>query len=271
MGPPLRIANPLDETRRSLRATLLPGILDALSANARHGRRNSALFEIGRAFGQKAGDPEDPPTLESRRFAFALAGEARSHWSVPGTGRAVDFFDAKGLVERLVESWLPPEDLSWTPAELDGFARGAAAWIGGPSGVVGVAGLVSRSERERRSLPEASFAGELIVDRLPAAPRAAGFAPYSSYPSIEADVTFSHDRALAWADVDAFVRAGAWSGLESFEMIDRYQGPRPGEGPVKTTVRLLFRSGERTLSQEEVNRERDRLAADLQNRFGVQF
>ncbi len=271
MGAPLTIANPLDDTRRSLRATLLPGILDAVSANARHGRRTAALFEIGRAFGRRDGDPEDPPSLESRRLAFALAGETRSHWSVPGAERSFDFYDAKGLVERLLEPWLPPEELQWTPAELDGFARGAAAWIGGAAGILGVAGLVSRSEREKRSLPEAAFAGELLLDRIPATPRAAGFAPYSSFPSVEADLTFSHDRALAWAAVEAFVRERALSGLESFEVMDRYRGPRPGEGPVKTTIRLIFRSGERTLSQEEVNREKDRLAADLRDRFGVEF
>ena len=271
MGEPLTIANPLDDTRRSLRATLLSGILDAVSANARHGRRTAALFEIGRAFGRRDGDPEDPPSLESRRLAFALAGEARSHWSVPGAERAFDFYDAKGLVERLLEPWLPPEELRWTPAEVEGFARGAAAWIEGGAGVLGVVGLVSRGEREKRSLPEAAFVGELLLDRIPATPRAAGFTPYSSFPSIEADLTFSHDRAIPWAAVEAFVRERALSGLETLEMMDRYRGPGPGEGPVKSTIRLIFRSGERTLSQEEVNRERDRLAADLRERFGVEF
>ncbi|MEO8433138.1 MAG: phenylalanine--tRNA ligase subunit beta [Acidobacteriota bacterium] len=271
MGAPLSVSNPLDDTRPALRATLLPGILDALSANARHGRRTAALFEIGRAFGRRKGDPDDPPSLESRRMAFGLAGEARSHWSSAGSGRAFDFFDAKGLVERLLEPWLSPESLRWKPALLDGFARGAAAWIEGEAGVLGVAGLVSRGEREKRSLPDASFAAELLVDRLPLSPRSAAFAAYSSFPPIEADLTFSHDRALVWGDVEALLRAGEWKGLESFDVIDRYQGPTPGEGPLKTTVRLVFRSGERTLSQEEVNRERDRLAADLRERFGVEF
>ena len=46
----LPIANPLDEGRRHLRATLLPGILDALSRNVRRGQTSAALFEIGRTF-----------------------------------------------------------------------------------------------------------------------------------------------------------------------------------------------------------------------------
>jgi phenylalanyl-tRNA synthetase beta subunit len=38
---------------------------------------------------------------------------------------------------------------------------------------------------------------------------------------------------------------------------------------VKTTLRLMFRSPDRTLEQDEVNRERDRLAAALREKFGV--
>ena len=38
---------------------------------------------------------------------------------------------------------------------------------------------------------------------------------------------------------------------------------------MKTTVRLTFRSAERTLEQDEVNVERDRLASALREKFGA--
>lgn len=271
MGDPLSIANPLDETRPSLRATLLPGLLDAVSANARHGLPGAALFEVGRAFGRKEGDPDDPPSLESRRFGFALAGDSRPHWSARAGARAFDFYDAKGLVERVLEPWIAPEDLCWKRAEMDGFARGAAAWVETAVGVLGVVGLVSEAERVRRSLPDSVFAGELLVDRIPTRPRLARFATYSPYPPIEADLSFSHDRDLPWEELAAFIRERDLSALESFGVADRYEGAGVGPGRTKTTVRLTFRSPERTLSQEEVNRETDRLAAALSERFGAAF
>ena len=271
MGEPLTLANPLDENRAALRATLLPGLLDALSANARHGRPDAALFEVGRAFGRKDGDPEDPPSLESRRFAFALTGAARTHWSAQPSGRSFDFYDAKGLIERVLEPWIAPEDLVWKPAEMEGFARGAAAWVETAVGVLGVVGLVSATEREKRSLPEAAFVGELLVDRIPTLPRQARFAPYSSFPPIDADLSFSHPRELSWEELAAFLSGRDLSALESFRVADRYEGPGVPAGRTKTTVRLTFRSKERTLSQEEVNRETDRLAAALREQFGVVF
>ena len=272
IGPPISVANPLDDTRRNLRGTLLPGLLDAVSANARHGRSDAALFEIGRAFGRAEGDPADPPSLESRRFAFALSGEVRTHWSAGTAGRNWDFFDAKGLVERVLEPWIAPESLAWEPASLDGFAPGTSAWVrAADGGLLGVVGLVSRRERDRRSLPETVFAGEILVDRIPASPREAPFASYSSFPPVEADLSFAHDRALPWAALAGFVAEQRLAGLEDFRVTDRWEGAGVAPGRTKTTLRLTFRSADRTLSQEEVNRERDRLVEALKRKFGVEF
>ncbi|MEP6801289.1 MAG: phenylalanine--tRNA ligase subunit beta [Acidobacteriota bacterium] len=271
MGRPISVANPLDETRRDLRATLLPGLLDALSANARHGRPDAGLFEVGRAFGRADGDPENPPSLESRRFAFALGGSLRSHWSAPAETRSVDFFDAKGIVERVVEPWIAAEDLCWKAAEMAGFARGAAAWVETSVGVLGVVGLLSRAERERRSLPENVFAGELLVERIPSRPRTGRFSPYSTFPPVEVDLSFSQPRALPWDEIAAFVRDRALADLESFRVADRYEGASVPGDRTKTTLRLTFRSAHKTLTSHEVNGERDRLAAALQERFGVTF
>jgi len=271
IGAPISVANPLDDTRRNLRGTLLPGLLDAVSANARHGRRDAALFEIGRAFGRAEGNPDDPPSLESRRFGFALSGEARGHWSAGAAGRSFDFFDAKGLVERILEPWIAPASLTWETARVDAFAPGTAAWVMFADKTLGVVGLVSRSERERRSLPDVVFAGEIIVDRVPARPREAGFAAYSSFPPIEADLSFAHDRSLPWAELARFVSEQGLSGLEEFRVTDRWEGANVARDRTKTTLRLTFRSADRTLSQEEVNRERDRLVEALRSKYGVEF
>jgi phenylalanyl-tRNA synthetase beta chain len=138
-------------------------------------------------------------------------------------------------------------------------------------GILGVVGLVSRSERDRRSLPEVVFAGEILVDRVPSRPRPAGFAAYSSFPPIEADLSFAHDRSLPWSELARFLSEQGLSGLEDFRVTDRWEGANVAKDRTKTTLRLTFRAADRTLSQEEVNRERDRLVEALKSRFGVDF
>ncbi|HVQ53663.1 MAG TPA: phenylalanine--tRNA ligase subunit beta [Thermoanaerobaculia bacterium] len=268
---PLALVNPLDASRRHLRATLLPGLLDAVARNLRHGARESALFEVGRAFGSR-GESDKPESYESRRFAFALAGDRRSHWSVPEKLRPADFFDAKGLVETLLGPWVAAPELVWKPVRVEAFTEGAAATLETRSGaLLGIAGLVAGAERQRRGLTAAVFAGEILVDAIPAGARPFHFEEYSTLPAISADLSFAQPKDLAWRDLEAFVRSCALAHLESLGCVDRYEGPGVAAGQVKTTIRLTFRAPDRTLEQEEVNREMRRLAEELASRQGITF
>lgn len=268
---PLSVANPVDASRRDLRATLLPGLLDAVSRNFRHGAREVALFEVGRAFGAD-GDVSRPESFESRRFAFAIGGDVRPHWSVPVASRAADFFDVKGLFERLLEPWADPARLAWKPFRADAFAAGAAALCEtGDGRLLGVAGVLAEAEREKRRLPEGVCAAEILVEAIPRDGRGARYVGYSAFPPIVADLSFAQPRGLEWETLERFVSDLALANLESLKLLDRYEGPGVAEGQVKTTIRLTFRSFERTLEQAEINRERDRLAAALAEKHSVQF
>ena len=75
-----------------MRPSLLPGLIDAVSHNRRHGRRDVRLFEIGTRF--------SPRRRNARRRRSAWTGLATAdHWS--GARRDVDFSDVKGVVEQL--------------------------------------------------------------------------------------------------------------------------------------------------------------------------
>jgi phenylalanyl-tRNA synthetase beta chain len=269
-GAGLSIANPLDERRPRLRATLIPGVLDAAAHNVRRGQRDTALFEVGRGFG-RPGDSSDPASFESRRLALAVCGEARPHWSVPPEMRRADFFDAKGLVEQLVEPWLAPGSAAWTPFEAPGFTPGAAAIARTPEGkVLAVAGRVGAGERERRRLTDSVFAAEIVIDSLPRRARVR-FEAYSAYPAVEADVSFGHERELSWAAIEELIERRGLENLESVRVLDRYEGEGVPAGRVKTTARLIFRSTERSLTTEETRLQVDALLNTLRDELGVQI
>src|SRR5205823_1326660 len=87
------IANPLTAKFDTLRPSLLPGLVDAVAHNRRHGRRDVRLFEIGTRFSREG---------ETRGAAAAWTGTGGdAHWSAPA--RDVDFFDLKGLAEAIGE------------------------------------------------------------------------------------------------------------------------------------------------------------------------
>lgn len=268
---PLAILNPLDATRRHLRATLLPGLLDAVARNLRQGAPGVGLFETGRAFGAP-GESDTPESYESRRFAFAVAGERRGHWSVPERLRPADFFDAKGLAERLLDPWIPAEKLAWKPAHVQALTPGAASTIETRSGgLVGIVGLVAAPERQKRDITVPVFVGELVVGSIPVDGRVFAYQDYATLPAITADLSFAQPLDLAWETIEEFIRGRGLENLESLRCLDRYEGPGVPEGRVKTTIRLTFRSSGRTLSQEEINRQVQSLAAELASRLNVTF
>jgi phenylalanyl-tRNA synthetase beta chain len=93
---PIALANPLSETFAMMRPSVLPGVVDAVSHNRRHGRRDVRVFEIATAFGA---------TGERRTLAAAWTGAAAGdHWS--GHRRDVDMFDITGTVEALGRAYV---------------------------------------------------------------------------------------------------------------------------------------------------------------------
>jgi len=128
---------------------------------------------------------------------------------------------------------------------------------------------VGGSERAKRDLPVASFAGEILVDRIPSEEVPFVYRDYSTLPSITADLSFAQSKDVSWESIEALVKEAGLENLESLSCHDRYEGPGVPEGQVKTTIRLRFRSRERTLEQEEVNRQVQRLAGVLRSRPGI--
>ncbi len=265
---PLALSDPLDLNRPDLRATLLPGLLDAAARNVHRGERVIGLFEVGRVF-DRAGDPDDPPSFESRRAGFALAGEWRAHWTVAGGAGRADFSDAKGIVERLLEPWAASAELQWKPFSCEAFTPGAAATVEAGNGrTLAVVGLASTAEREKRKTSEEIFVGEIVVEAIPIRAARVRFEAYSAFPPIEADLTFAHARTRPWSEIEAFIRGRGLAHLEAVRVVDRYEGGSVSEGQVKTTIRLRFRGAERTLEQEEVNSVVAKLREALEREMG---
>ena len=75
-----------------LRPSLLPGLVDSVSHNRRHGQRDVRLFELGTRFVATRG--------ERRALGLAWMGALDAEdWSAKP--RPVTFFDLKGVVEAL--------------------------------------------------------------------------------------------------------------------------------------------------------------------------
>ena len=259
---PLSVANPLDASRPELRRLLLPGLLESASANHRTGRRSIALFEIGRVWDREPAAGADPSEIESRHFAAVLGGFAPGAFPV----RPMDSLDAKGIVRRILLA-VTGEEPAFTPSSHPGFVSGSAmnASVGGKK--VGAAGRLSGGLRGTLPLPEGALAVEIDIGAIPQRPPAPAFREFSRFPAADVDLTVPCGPAATWGMIENVVKESRLAHLEDLALLKIYVDPgRPDTRHV--TLRLTFRASDRTLSQEEVNRERDRLFEVLKQEFG---
>jgi phenylalanyl-tRNA synthetase beta chain len=239
------LANPLSEKFAVLRPSLLPGLVDAVSHNRRHGRTDVRLFEIGTRF-SRAG--------ETRAAAVAWTGLATSeHWS--GGQRAVDFFDVKGIGEQLCAAM--DATASFAIAERGYLIRGRTADVLVGGHLVGVIGQLDPGLAEARDLPkgDAVYVAELDLDALSARvshePRFAQSLP--RHPSVVRDVAILVDDTLSADTVRGTIRSAAPATLVEIREFDRYHGKGIPDGKVSLALHLTFRAPDRTLTDAEVH------------------
>ena len=258
---PLVVANPLDATRPGLRRLLLPGLLEAAALNVRNGRRSVALFEIGRVWDRSGEVGVDPAEIESRHFAFVLAGEAGDF-----PPRPADVLDAKGIFCRVIakvtggKARFRAPDVGFFPPSF-----GLDVYLGEER--VGALGRLPESMRSDGELPPGTVGGEIDLAVLDRELPGVRFREYSRFPAADLDMTVPTSVGTSWGEIEEAVRGAHLALFESLRLLELYEDPaRPGIRHV--TFRLTFRAPDRTLSQEEVNRERDRLFEILKQKFG---
>ncbi len=254
------LANPLSEKFAVMRPSLLPGLIDAVSHNRRHGRRDVQLFEIGTRFS---------PRGETRGAGFAWTGLATAdHWS--GARRDVDFFDLKGAIEQLAAVGVVSP--TFTEADVPYLVKGRAAAVSVAGKAIGVFGLLDAAIADRRDLPAGDevYVAEINLDELTAAAPGDTLraTPLPRFPSVVRDVSILVDDALSAGTVRGTIRSAAPETLIQVREFDRYQGKGIPDGKVSLSFRLTFQSPERTLTDEEVQAGMqhiiDALTRDLQ-------
>jgi phenylalanyl-tRNA synthetase beta chain len=260
-GDVVPIANPLSETFAVLRPSALPGLVEAVAHNRRREQRDVRLFEIGARFSRAAG--------EQRALACAWTGRAApEHWS--GSGRDVDFFDMKAVVERVCEAAGVAVDT--TPHEARWLVKGRAATMTVDGRPVALLGQLAREVTEAHGLPDDPvYVADIDLDALErkGAGRDLRVEPLPRYPSVTRDISVLVDDTLLSAAARHTIREAAPPTLVRVVEFDRYQGTGIPDGKVSISFRLTFRSSDRTLTDAEVQEAMDAVLGALRDGHGA--
>ena len=292
----LKLSNPNTPEKTYLRRSLLPSLGAALTLNMRE-RERAAIFELGRVYLRPERPGEGGRWLpdEPRRLAIMLAGPREEEGWAVGQREAMDFFDLKGIVERLVSRLGLAARVSYAPLTDDERfhpGRAAALLLETPNDVsapvqngkaapkqgkvatlnrrVGVLGELHPQGRERLELSAPRVAAaELDLDALFAAAAQPAFTEISRYPATTQDLSITAPAEVPEAEVAALIRRGAGELLESLTLFDVYSGPQVGDGKRSLTYHLSFRAADRTLSDETLAKLRKKIVGGLERELGA--
>lgn len=263
---PLYLANPLSEEQALMRTSLLPGLLDMVRRNTLKQNRDVRLFELAKTY---VPQPEaDLPREETWLVGVMCGVRAEASWHTPP--EEVDFFDLKGVVEKLLEGLLVRE-VSFSGEGVPAYFRyGAAVQAGGE--VLGWLGELLPTIGERLDLEGKLFVFLLNFDTL--CTRAEPFplyTPLPRYPAVYRDVALVLPESVPAARVvQALYRHGApW--LEEARLFDIYRGQPIPAGKRSLAFHLTYRDPERTLTDEAVDRRHEALVKALAEELGAEL
>ncbi len=253
---PIPIANPMREEGSVMRTSLLPNLLAALARNLSFGVPDVRLFEVGSVFLPSGRQLPDEP-----RFVAGVMTGTRLGW-LQDAG-AVDFYDVKGVVERLFAELRVPVELVAARSEEGFLHPGVAASIVAAGERVGVVGELHPVTRERSGIDRVAFAFEVNLERLPPlAP--ARFHPIDRFPAIVRDLSFFVDEMVPAARVRELIAAGTPPILAEVRVLEDYrEAGRVPPGKKGMLWSLTYRHRDRTLTDAEVDGAHEQLVSRL--------
>jgi phenylalanyl-tRNA synthetase beta chain len=249
-----------------MRPSLLSGLLDAVRTNFNHQQRNIRLFELGKVFASTAN--EDSLPKEQELFALVLSG-GETLENKATVVREFDFYDAKGALETAIDAVNLPA-LEFAAADVKHLRKGQSAEIRAGGKTVGSIGRLNDEIAAAYKFRQPVFVAEVDLQTLLAAKQKdVLYRPLSIYPSIQRDVSLLVKRRVSFAQIKQTVEAQGFELLRKVEFVDVYEGKGMSDDERSITIRLEYRSDERTLTEPEAEAVHAQILQILERDLGA--
>lgn len=272
--PYVTIANPISQDKTVLRHSLLESMLEAVTSNSRH-HDHVALFEIGSVYlGSEEGMLPDEPN----RLCVGLAGSRGVPNWMGGERGLMDYYDLKGVLEALLDN-LHLEGVQYKPTSHPTYQPGRVAQLSvatgqGSSAYLGVAGQVHPLVAQRFEMPAdvPLLAAELELSAILAAiPAGLEIQPVPNYPVVLRDIALVLDDAIPAAEVERLIRQTGGRLLARVRLFDVYRGEQLPAGKKSLAYALAFQAPDKTLTDRDANKLRDKIVRRLEGEIGAQL
>lgn len=245
------IQNPLSEEYAVMRTQLLSSMLRVLEINNSRKNPYAGLFEIGSRYIPKALPVEELPD-ELATLSIGLYGEH------------VDFFVLKGLIEVVFSAFGVEPDYEAYKETFLHPGRSAAAKVDGK--VLAVFGELHPVVAGKYDFDTRIYIAQVDLDGLyKAADNGVKiFKALPKFPAVERDLALLCDESVPVAKIEKILTRCGGKRLEKLTLFDVYQGAQIEKGKKSVAYRMLLRSAEGTMTEEEITSIMNKAMRELQ-------
>ncbi len=272
-GNPVKVLNPQSVDMAFLRTGLLAGALEVVSHNIKVGEKDLQLFEIGNVFNRISDNDinsfED--FNEESRAIFIITGRMiKKGWNTEEQYHS--YHSLKGYIDSIILKFSLDSVLkdSYNVSGNSIYAYGLTKKFNDQE--IGAGGKIKNEFLKKFDIEQDVFCFEFYLDKLRniKTPQRMYEEPLR-FPKVLRDCAFIFDKSVHFGDVDSFIKEQAGSLLKSVSLFDIFESESLGENKRSLAFSLEFYSNERTLTEEEVQKEFDKLIKKVSEKFNAKL
>ena len=252
--------NPLSEENSLLKNNMVYSLINTAKENIRRQNYDFGLFEAGKIFYR-----EEENVIEKIVIAGILCGKALSDLYEKNNKDIsnYDFYYVKGLFEKILDKLLI-KDVNFKEVEMPCLQPGKKAKVIKDNEILGVFGEVNSKVKQNIDISNALYYFEIDLEKaaMLSLPKMM-YEKISKYPSSKRDVSLLIDEKISYDEIMNVINSAGSKILKDIELFDKYKGENIQKGKISLAFHLTYQSDDKTLTEEEINGEHDRLKALL--------
>jgi phenylalanyl-tRNA synthetase beta chain len=258
----IEILNPLSREQEILRPTLIPSLTQRIAYNLNQKQAYINIFEIANIFTQSESQPEEELVL-----GLALGGMRTSLSDEGLLKQEVGFLHLKGIVEVLLERL----GISNYSFKNQAKTQELALYIGQEK--IGVMLSLARETLESLDIKNKEvFIAQISLDKLFShVDLKKRFVPLPVYPAITRDISLTLNEDILIDNLLETIQLSGRPLLREVKIIDYYKGQQIPAGFTGLTISCVYRSDERTLTEEEINPTHSLITQALVDKFNAKI
>ena len=261
---PLVLPHPISIEMSSMRVSLWPGLLQAVSYNQKRQQSRVRLFESGLRF---IPDNKDKTGVSQQAVIGGVITGLVSdeHWGQ--ATRPVDFFDLKADVERLL-AMTGRKDFRFEQCSHSALHTGQSAVIYSQDQCIGYMGAIHPQFEKKLGLSGRTFVFELEISsiglkKLPQAKE------ISKFPANRRDIAIVVDDDKLVGEILSCIEKFGANQLVGLNLFDVYRGKGIDPGYKSLAISLILQDKSRTLEEQEIQTFVDGILTELSEKFGA--